>query len=402
MSADVFVRLWGRQNARKRWTVVAILLVIVVSWSGWLDRKSTDYVDAAIVKSTVAFGTARAINSAVSIAQSTTISVELVGGMSVGVGEGLDPINDLVEQYSDLMQLSIGSLVIQKVLLEIISHTVFKVSVAVLGIALLLVMSAGNPLLVAFFTRAFVFFVFLRFILVFTVFLNGIVSEAFIAEKTNADIAMLEQLPGDVQQIQDAPILSVEQQDSLNGQLAQLKTESQATQQALADLEGRITEATEEVAALEMAYDEILASTSWRSIFTGDNPDLIAAQQEFYAADGSLETLVDEKETLEEALADIEDETTFAENEIAGKPNSLMEAAKQNMAAVRRSMSIAAIQQKFEVAVSGMIEVMTLFILETIILPLFFLYLLTRGLKSIWGIDLSKYIRPKQEILVAP
>jgi hypothetical protein len=84
---------------------------------------------------------------------------------------------------------------------------------------------------------------------------------------------------------------------------------------------------------------------------------------------------------------------------MAGKPNSLLEAAQQSMASVRRNMNISAVQARMEVAVTAVIRVMTLFVLETVILPLFFLYLFSQGLKAIWGIDLSRYIRPRQEML---
>ena len=45
---------------------------------------------------------------------------------SFGLGEALDPLNDLVEQYSTLMKYAIASLLVQKLLLTITSNIVFK------------------------------------------------------------------------------------------------------------------------------------------------------------------------------------------------------------------------------------------------------------------------------------
>lgn len=82
-----------------------------------------------------------------------------------------------------------------------------------------------------------------------------------------------------------------------------------------------------------------------------------------------------------------------------GKPNTFTESARQRIASARKNMNIAAVQEKMETAVTAIIRVMTLFVLETIILPLLFLYLFTRGLNAIWGINLTGYLQPRQRVI---
>ena len=90
--------------------ITAILAVVLISWLSILDKRSSSYVDAALVDSTVAFGIARGMNAVISVLQSTTLEFSMVAGVSVSLGEMLDPLNDLIEDYSSLMKLSIGCL----------------------------------------------------------------------------------------------------------------------------------------------------------------------------------------------------------------------------------------------------------------------------------------------------
>jgi hypothetical protein len=85
-----------------------------------IDDTGRDYYAAALTRCVVAFAVARSLNAVVSVAQATDVSVSPAGvGLSVTVGEILDPINDLVERFSWVMLLSTTAIGIQKLLMEI-------------------------------------------------------------------------------------------------------------------------------------------------------------------------------------------------------------------------------------------------------------------------------------------
>ena len=195
-------RSWGRSLSvsGRVLFVVSVLILMLVSWAGVLDKVSRDYVDGALAKAVVAFATARAINGAVSVAQSTTVSVGFGAGVEVSPGEILDPINDLVEDYSSVMKLAIVSLVIQKILLAVVSEALFKVLLTLSGLALvtMLLLKATAPLNLVF--RIFVSLAFLRFILVAVVLFNGLVNHAFIDNRRDEATNRLNVLPGDLEQ----------------------------------------------------------------------------------------------------------------------------------------------------------------------------------------------------------
>lgn len=106
-------------NRRPPWALLATLaLLLALSWWPALDRFATGTVDAALTRALTAFAVARGINGAISVAQSAEVSLEPGGvGVSLAPGEVLDPVNDLVEQFSTLMLTASASLGLQKLLI---------------------------------------------------------------------------------------------------------------------------------------------------------------------------------------------------------------------------------------------------------------------------------------------
>ncbi len=85
------------------------------------------------------FAAARGINALVSVIQGTVIAVSPAGvGVTLGVGEVLDPINDLIERFSWIMLVSSTSLGIQRVVLEMSDWIAIQglLTVALLAMAL--------------------------------------------------------------------------------------------------------------------------------------------------------------------------------------------------------------------------------------------------------------------------
>ncbi len=114
------------------WTVLLIALLLLSSLSAprrmvfenpvlvGIDSKATEYVDAGLARAGAAFLLARTINAIISVFQESELQLEPGGmGVSLAVGEVLDPINDMVERFSWVMLASLTSLGIQKVLIQV-------------------------------------------------------------------------------------------------------------------------------------------------------------------------------------------------------------------------------------------------------------------------------------------
>ncbi len=97
---------------------LSLATLILASWLSPLDSTATQQVDAGLKRALVSFATARALNAVISVAQGTEVSVQPLGvGLNFAPGQILDPVNDLVEQFSNLMLVASVAFGVQKVLI---------------------------------------------------------------------------------------------------------------------------------------------------------------------------------------------------------------------------------------------------------------------------------------------
>jgi len=366
----------------------AVLLLIVVSWLGVLDAPSNDYVDSAIVRSTVAYAAARGLNGVVSVLQSTTFSVSMLGGVSVTGGEILDPVNDLIEQYATLMKFAIGSLVIQKVLLEIVSHTFFKVLTTVAGAFVIgSLLTTGRPGLVLA-MRTFVFVLFLRFMLVIVVMLNSVVSHYFIEGKTDGDVQSLSSISANLDESVLASAELQEARDAAAAALLVLEARSAAVAAELAALEEDMQNAGQALQSAEEALNVITSSIGFIERFTTESPALAAARQERDRLREARDALQTRALSLGEQRSELAQQITFNQNVVTGAPNTFLERMQgqwRNMASITDVYNI---RDRLEDSSQRVINVMSLFVFETLLLPLFFLFVLSRGMSSVWRVNI--------------
>lgn len=125
---------FGSALLRRGWQSGLLFALLLLAWTQVLDHPAADYLDGALKRTLVTFAVARAVNGSISMLQDADISVSPVGvGVTFSPGELLDPINDLIEQFSSILLLAAISLGAQKVLLGF--SAALPVTVA-LGLAL--------------------------------------------------------------------------------------------------------------------------------------------------------------------------------------------------------------------------------------------------------------------------
>lgn len=106
-------------------SAVGVLVAILLFFSSGvqvpvLDTAAETYFQESITKAGVSYGVCRLINGTVSVIQQSSVQLEPAGiGMSLAVGQIVDPINDMVERLSNVLVLSITSLGIQELAYEI-------------------------------------------------------------------------------------------------------------------------------------------------------------------------------------------------------------------------------------------------------------------------------------------
>jgi hypothetical protein len=106
-------------------SIVGVLVAVLLFFSAGieipgLDHRTDSYFREAMTKAGLAYATCRAINASVSIVKESTLQLEPAGiGVSLAVGQVLDPIDDMTERLSDVLVTAITALGIQKLAFEI-------------------------------------------------------------------------------------------------------------------------------------------------------------------------------------------------------------------------------------------------------------------------------------------
>lgn len=173
-------------------TLAFVVLFIALSWSKDIGEMANTQVDAGLKRSLVSFASARALNAVISVVQGTEVVVHPLGvGVTLTLGQVLDPVNDLVEQFSSVMLLASVAFGIQKLLLSIASNWV--VSAVVTGLALLWASLFWFNKAPAWLSRMLVVLVFLRLVMPVTLIGSAFVFEKFSAAEYEASLLALDQ-----------------------------------------------------------------------------------------------------------------------------------------------------------------------------------------------------------------
>jgi len=115
---------------------LALVTMLACSWIGPMDSFATERVDAGLKRALISFASARALNAVISVVQGTEVAIEPMGvGVSLSAGQILDPINDLIEQFSSLMLMASVALGIQRVLISIGGYWPISLVMAVVTFA---------------------------------------------------------------------------------------------------------------------------------------------------------------------------------------------------------------------------------------------------------------------------
>ncbi len=104
---------------------IGVLLAILLWFSSGikipvLDTTTDAYFRESITKAGVAYATCRVINASISIVKDSSLQLEPAGvGVSLAVGQALDPIDDMTERLSDVLVTAITALGVEKLAYEI-------------------------------------------------------------------------------------------------------------------------------------------------------------------------------------------------------------------------------------------------------------------------------------------
>ena len=365
---------------KRTWATLLIVLFVGMSWLGGIDKHADKYTHDSLIQAGTAYAAARGVNAVVSMLQTSTVGVSIFANSSISIGELLDPINDLIERFSSVMVVAFGSLVLQKVLLVIVTHEIFNLAVTLLGVLLIIIMYVGKAGSLKTVMRLFILFAFVRFSLGIVVLVNGGVDYVFLEDQIVASSESLDSFRSDLSDLNNPDLGKLKNKEFVDAkQIEILNMSIQDNKNSIGKLEQevipvikiKIGEVEDRLADAEGILEGQKKESSW-SLF-GFNES-----QEVKAAKKILSSYEDEKDVLLDAVSDAE---------------SKVETIKENIASLREDIADENDGSLFvyvNSAVGNIIDLLVLFILKAVLIPLLFFYGLIKVARVIWDVNLGE------------
>lgn len=248
---------------RVRWMLTALAVVAVAgALTGVVDDQGAEYGQRAFKRALVTFAVSRTLNGVISVAQGTEVAVEPGGvGVNFGVGQVLDPVNDLVERFSAVMLVATTSLGMQNVLLRMTSWW---------GLTLLLTVMAALAVCLAWWPgrkmerqgrwamNIFLGLVFARFVVPLLIIGSGLVFDTFLAAEQAAATKALETTSQEIEVYNQQPSAAAATEDP--SVLERLTTmlddslESINVRERLEEFKNRLSNASEHIVNLIVIF----------------------------------------------------------------------------------------------------------------------------------------------------
>ena len=351
-----------------------VIIAASVCWLPIINILAKQWTADSIYRVSAIYGTSRGINALVSVLQGTTIDFPLV---NIALGEILDPINDLIERFSGVITVALGSLILQKILFEIVATTAFNWVVT--GLALLTIVASAikRKRITDTLLKTFLIAVFIRLSLCI-VFLLGFSVDNFLLkdnEVKNHDQmqAYQQNLRGLNVLVSSRPALHKES-DRLMDLLGKLGKEKNGLKDKVGqiDLDIMLTQATIDVLGKE------------RGIFGSKSFEEIEAELR-------LKKLQKAKSSTQRAIEQVDGQikAVYQQMDIAGlkeNPGTFTSGDITKLLAWKEIVNsqIEYMQEGVSDLVDSVMTLLVAIVLKSIILPVFFCYMLLWGAKSIW------------------
>jgi len=241
-------------------TVLAALAVYA-ALTGTLDEVGNEQAQDAFKRALVTFAVARTLNGVISVAQGTEVAVEPAGvGVNFSVGEILDPINDLVEQFAGVMLVASTSLGLQNVLLGMTAWwgtTAALVAAVALTLAVVWWPSERARRWDGPAVRILMIVLFLRFAVPLLVLGTNAVFDTFLAAEQEAATVALETTREEIEELNEEAAPPMPEADTMMGRLGAMlddSLESMNVKQRLEDLRARVSNASEHIVNLIVIF----------------------------------------------------------------------------------------------------------------------------------------------------
>jgi len=359
----------------KTYVLIALaILVVALSWFRSIDNFTEDYINDSIRSAGIIFGISRAINAAVSVTQSAEVSL---GFASFAPGESFDPINDLIERFSEVMTISIASLVFQKILLGVASHWIFNSLVTLSAIAFIMTLVLRQHVTTAF--KAFSFLVIVRLFLSLVILANSAVDKVFLDSQIQSGERNMRLLETQVSTVSSGALKQAE------GTATNVGTDSKALiiEREIQHLDDQKSDILGAISKLNLEIESIRGDRPWWSpSFLSKDPQVQEAKKRIEVIKNEIADRDSKLQDIDEKASELNDEKECLEKQSQGETCSWIDSFFQYGGSLKQTVMQSPLV--FEEKVDELITLMALIVLRSILLPIFFWVLVYKTIKWIW------------------
>lgn len=176
---------------------VILGLAVLFSWVKPLDSAAEKYVQDGLQRSIASYAVAKTLNAVISFAQGTELSFQVGIGATITPGQVLDPVNDLVEQFSELMLIASIAFGVMLILVKIGGYWVFSLLLTI-GVGAWLWMRWENIVIPDLLTKVVVALLFVRFSMPMVAFGSEFVYKQFLEDDYKQNQLALDQSSNDI------------------------------------------------------------------------------------------------------------------------------------------------------------------------------------------------------------
>jgi|GEM_PF-3176826 len=382
--------------SNKNYIIIAIVtLTLISAWFGVLDRFSGAEIDETIVQASIAFASARALNAVVSVVQSMEVSVVVV---SIGLGEALDPINDMIEQYSSIMKYAIAALFIQKFLLIMTTNAVFDYLLTGVGGVVIGSAIYNKEAILYNSIKVFILLVFLRFAIAMMIVLNSMANNIFIDQQIDEDVKNVQSATQNAQLIHgNATIgtLGTDVREQLDQQLQALLTQQDEILARRGSIENRLADESNQLQISQDQLDSLVASLTLQQKLnflnrSEEHNTLIAErdrnQEKVDVLKARINELNAEHKTNQRQQELVRDQL----NNTSGVVQSIANLTTEHSGSFndKFNLKIEELTKQLNDTLHNMLSLIAAFLLKTMLFPLLFIYLLILVTRALWRVDL--------------
>ena len=256
-------------NGGVKWLItLGLIALTALSWTHYLDDAAQTATLTHFKRALAVAALARGFNGVISVAQGTEVAIQPVGvGVTLTIGQILDPLNDLVERFSLLALIASVSLGLQLTLAQMLASPWVSGALTAAVVAYLLVLWRAPQWLsgrsARLTTRTLGAFVFLRFLLAIMLLTTHVVDRTFLAAKQDEAVAQLSRTSSTIEALQDqhtADSAGAVEGDLFDRTAAQISDFLDSSRQTLdlkaqlAELEAQVEDSVEEIVNLIVIF----------------------------------------------------------------------------------------------------------------------------------------------------